>query len=75
VDLMPTVNTQFGQERHLLTRDEVAALLQLDDASLQELINTRQLIAIRICGQERFDSADVYALVESYKRTQSRRIN
>jgi hypothetical protein len=72
---MPTVNTQLRQERRLLTRDEVAALLQLDDADLQELINTRQLTEIRIRGKARFDSSDVYRLVDSYKRTQSRRLN
>ncbi len=63
------------QERRLLRRGEVAALLQLEDADLQELVNTRQLAEIRIRGQERFDSSDVYRLVDSYKRTQSRRSN
>jgi hypothetical protein len=60
-------------ERRLLQREEVADLLQLSDADLQELINTRQLAEIRIRGQARFDSADVYGLIDSYKRTQSRR--
>ena len=59
--------------RRLLQREEVAHLLQLDDADLQELIDTRQLTEIRIRGQARFDSADVYGLIDSYKRTQSRR--
>jgi hypothetical protein len=72
---MPTVNTEFRQERRLLVRDEVAALLQLDDANLQELINTRQLTEIRICGKQRFDSRDVVRLIDSYKKTQSRRSN
>jgi hypothetical protein len=63
------------QERRLLQREEVATLLQLDDADLQELIDTRQLTEIRIRGQERYDSADVYGLIDSYKKTQSRRSN
>jgi len=63
------------EERRLLRKDEVGGLLQLDDADLDELINTRQLLEIRIGGKARFDSSDVYRLVDSYKRTQSRRLN
>ena len=62
------------QHRQLLQRDEVAALLQLPPEDLEWLINTRQLIEIRIRGHERFDSKDVFELIEAYKTTSSRRI-
>jgi hypothetical protein len=60
-------------ERRLLTRDEVLSLLHLSDEQLQLLIRTRQLVPIRIAGEERFDSRDVDQLIESYKSTASRR--
>ncbi len=62
-------------DRRLLQREEVAELHQIDDADLQELIDTRQLTEIRIRGKESFDSADVYGLIDSYRRTSSRRTN
>jgi len=64
-----------GEVRRLLTRGEVCELMQLEDADLQELVDTRQLVVIRVHGKERLDSLDVYQLIDSYKRTQSRRIN
>jgi hypothetical protein len=73
LDRMHTLNTQLRDERRLLTKDEVAALLQLEDVDLQELVDTRQLTEIRVRGKGRFDSLDVYRLIDSYKRTQSRR--
>lgn len=61
------------RERRLLARDQVEALLQLPPEGVQRLIDTRQLLAIRIAGQERFDSKDLYQLVEAYKITSARR--
>jgi hypothetical protein len=66
---------RYATERRLLQREEVAALLQLDEADLQELIDTRQVTEIRIGGKARFDSAEVYGLIDSYRRTASRRNN
>ena len=60
-------------ERRLLTRDEVLALLNLSNEKVDQLINTRQITAIRIAGEERFDSRDIDQLIESYKSTASRR--
>lgn len=62
-----------NQERRLLQRDQVAALLQIPDDDLQWLIDTRQLLELRIRGHQRFDSQDVSRLIETYKTTQSRR--
>jgi hypothetical protein len=67
------VHTQ--QERRLLVRNEVLSLMQLPDEKVQQLINTRQLLAILIGGEERFDSKDLYQLIDSYKATASRRIH
>ncbi len=61
-------------QRRLMVRDEVIAVLQLSDDKVQQLINTRQLLTIRIAGEERFDSLDLYRLIEAYKNTASRRI-
>ncbi|QNI30855.1 hypothetical protein H7849_17260 [Alloacidobacterium dinghuense] len=62
-------------ERRLLVRGEVEALLQLPPNDVQQLIDTRQLLAIKIAGQERFDSKDLYQLVETYKITAARRVH
>jgi hypothetical protein len=59
--------------RRLLQRSEVVALLQIPNEELQTLIDTRQLIAFLITGLERFDSKDIYQLIEAYKFTASRR--
>lgn len=61
-------------QRRLMVREEVLAVLQLSDDKFQQLINTRQLLALRIAGEERFDSLDLYRLIEAYKSTASRRI-
>jgi len=49
------------------------ALLQLEEEKISWLIDTEQLRAIRICDEERFDSRDVFQLIEAYKCTQSRK--
>lgn len=59
--------------RRLLIRGEVTSLLQLSEDQVQLLINTRQIVAIRIAGEERFDSRDLDQLIETYKSTASRR--
>lgn len=66
-----TARTKPG--RRLLTRDEVISMLQLTGEQVQGLINTRQLLAFRIAGEERFDSRDFDGLIEIYKATAARR--
>ncbi len=59
--------------RRLLFRSEVHQMLQLTDAQVQGLINTRQITALRIAGEERFDSRDLERLIDTYKTTALRR--
>ena len=59
-------------ERRLLQRDQVAALLQIPDEDLQWLIETRQLLELRIRSHIRFDSRDVSQLIDSYRTIQGR---
>ena len=60
-------------ERRLLLRSEVESLLQLSEDKVQQLINTHQITAIRIQGEERFDSRELDLLIETYKKTAQRR--
>lgn len=62
-----------SKRRCLLIRGEVLSRLHLTDEQVQGLINTRQIIPIRIAGEERFDSRDLDQFIESYKSTASRR--
>jgi hypothetical protein len=59
-------------QHRLLKRSEVVDRLCLSDDAIQELIDTRQLTLLRICGQERIDSRDVEGLIEAYRRTAKR---
>jgi hypothetical protein len=59
--------------RHLLNRNQVVSLLQLTEDQLQHLINTQQLLPIRIVGEERFCSKDLSNLIDMYKFTAARR--
>jgi hypothetical protein len=68
-----TVNED--SKRCLLNRNQVLNLLQVNETNFQQLIDTRQLLELRIGGERRFDSKDVYQLVEAYKSTAARRIN
>jgi hypothetical protein len=63
-----------SQDRKLLQQGEVAALMQIPAEDIEWLINTRQLHEIRIRGNVRFDSKDVFELIDAYKITSSRRI-
>jgi hypothetical protein len=59
--------------RRLLIRLEVLQMLQLTDEQVQGLVNTRQIVPIRIAGEERFDSRDLERLIDSYRTTALRR--
>jgi len=63
-----------SSERHLLQHAEVSTLLQLTLEQIDWLVSTRQITPLRICGQLRFDSHDVYELIETYKQTSTKRI-
>ena len=68
-----TCRCNKSEERRLLSRAEVQAILDLSEEQVQYLINTRQITAIRIAGEERFDSRDIDRLIDGYKATASRR--
>jgi hypothetical protein len=72
-DQMQFVGGLPRDQRRLLVRDQLVSLLQLSDEKTQELINTRQITAIRIKGEERFDSRELDLLIETYKQTAQRR--
>ncbi len=59
--------------RRLLIREDVLLLLHLCDEQVQQLINTGQLTPFLLAGEERFDSRDVYHLIDAYMCTAARR--
>jgi len=52
--------------------DQVVAALNVGPEDVRWLIATGQLKEIKLCGKARFDSRDVFGLVDTYKRTQGR---
>jgi hypothetical protein len=56
-----------------MCREKVSRCLQLDSDQAQFLINTRQIIAVCILGEKRFDSRDLERLIDTYKATAVRR--
>lgn len=77
VRAIPTTHAYPTQQfnamnRRLFERDHVTEVLALSDEAVQQLIDTKQITAIRIAGQERFDSMEVFGLIDSYKRTAMR---
>jgi hypothetical protein len=65
---------QRNSKRRLLTIEQVAMILNIAIEKVQQLIATRQLKPIRICGEERIDSMDVDSLISTYKRTAMRQV-
>lgn len=62
-------------QRCLYMREDLPAVLNLSPEQIGFLIDTGQLTAILICGEERFDSREVSALIETYIRVTRRRTN
>ena len=60
-------------DRRLLDREQVLDLLNIPDADLQVLIDTNQVIEIVLRSHARYDSADISALVDTYKQLARRR--
>lgn len=65
---------QMQYERRLLLREEIVSLLHLPDEKFQQLEDTRQILPIRIAGEVRYDSKDLYQLLDTYRTTAARRI-
>lgn len=64
----PVTTSNRRYDRRLLDRAEVISALSLTEEKVQQLINTRQILALRIAGEERFDSWDISGLIDSYKK-------
>jgi hypothetical protein len=60
------------QGRRLLKLEGVATLLQLSPDQVQWLVDTSQLRPIRICGEIRFDTRDVFQLIDAYRLIQEK---
>jgi hypothetical protein len=60
-------------QRQLLRHEEVCVFLQLNPDQVQFLINTQQIVRMRIAGEERFDTRDLDRLIDTYKATALRR--
>lgn len=60
-------------QRCLYMREDLPAVLNLSPEQIGSLIDTGQLTAILICGEERFDSLEVSALIDTYIRVTRRR--
>ena len=57
----------------LMDRSEADRYLALLTTQVEWLINTGQVVPIRIRGEERFDRRDLDLLIETYKQTAMRR--
>jgi predicted DNA-binding transcriptional regulator AlpA len=55
--------------------DDLPGLLQLSQEQIDRLVSTGQLRPIRICGEVRFDSNELDALIETYKQIGKRKID
>ncbi len=60
-------------ERRLYRPEELPTVLQLSEDQCQWLTRTGQLNPLTICGETRYDSADVAALIETYKQVAKRK--
>lgn len=64
---------QAHQERHLYQSGELPGLLQLTQEQVDWLIHTGQLNPIRIAGEDRVDSREVDALIDTYVQIAKRK--
>lgn len=61
--------------RCLYRREDLPAVLHLRPDQINDLVNTCQLTSILICGEERFDSREISALIDTYIRVNRRKAN
>jgi len=64
---------QTQQERRLLQKADLMALLQLPEPKIQWLIDTKQLRALLLCGEVRFDSKELDRLISTYQQIAERK--
>ena len=67
--------TDTLSHRRLHRRDELPSILGLSPEQVAQLERTRQLTPIRICGEERFDSREIGALIDTYYQIAHRKKN
>jgi hypothetical protein len=61
------------QERRLLQKADLIALLQLSELKVQWLIDTQQIRRLLLCGEERFDSKELSRFIETYAQIAERK--
>ena len=61
------------EDRRLYAGAELPDLLRLTPEQVDRLIKTGQLRPIRICGEVRFDSRELDALIGTYKQIAQRK--
>ena len=64
---------QGTQERRLLQKTDLIAILQLPEPKVQWLIDTKQIRSILLCGEERFDSKELDRLIATYQQIAERK--
>jgi hypothetical protein len=64
---------QAQQERRLLQKADLMALLQLTEPKVQWLIDTKQIRPLLLCGEERFDSKELDRLIATYQQIATRK--
>ena len=64
---------QGAQERRLLQKTDLVAILQLTEPKVQWLIDTKQIRSILLCGEERFDSKELDRLIATYQQISERK--
>jgi hypothetical protein len=61
------------QQRRLLQKADLMALLQLPEPKVQWLIDTYQIRSLLLCGEERFDSREIDRLIATYQQISERK--
>jgi hypothetical protein len=64
---------QGMQERRLLQKADLIAILQLAEPKVQWLIDTQQIRSILLCGEERFDSKELDRFIATYQQIAERK--
>ena len=64
---------QGAQQRRLLQKTDLVAILQLTEPKVQWLIDTKQIRSILLCGEERFDSKELDRLIATYQQIEERK--
>lgn len=62
-----------NQQRRLLQKTDLLAILQLPEPKVQWLIDTHQLRPLLLCGEERFDSKELDRLISTYQQIAERK--